>query len=431
MSLESIIIRWLERLEARAWSRTVDAQALRASIWRSILIVLRGIITDRAFERAGYLTYLSLLYLVPLIALMLAISEMLGWGKTALEFVVNKLAITAPELSGQLSETIQGLDFVALGLLAFVAIVIAGFIALVNFEGIVDDIWVAQERRPFWRTLSLYPLLMFVAPTVAALVLTIAAVGQAQSNALMITFSQGTVLGSLLYDRLQELAFLFRVAPILLICGTLFLVYKLVPSGKVRWQSAALGGIIAGLAWHLAQGFYLNFQFATGSFRAFWGLLAQIPLLLLWMYASWLILISGIELSFAWQHRHTYLPKAPTDCLSEHASEHAMLGIARALVESHETRPSGVTSAELSNRLRIPWTLVRRHLASLTAIGAAHTVRVGLESSYFAAGDLEHWKIRELLERWRNTGDELPETKRHDQNWADDMTVSETILRND
>lgn len=427
MSFESIIIRWLERLEARVWSTSVNAETLRASIWRCILIVLRGAITDRVFERAGYLTYLSLLYLVPLIALMLAMSQMLGWGEAALEFIVGKLAITAPELAGQLSGTIQGLDFVALGLTAFLAIVIAGFFALVNFEGIVDDIWVAQERRPFWRTLALYPFLMIVAPTLAALVITIAAIGQTQSEAFMITFSRGTVFGALLYDRLQEISFLFRVAPILLICGTLFLVYKLVPSGKVRWQSAAIGGIVAGLAWHVAQGFYLNFQFATGSFRAFWGLLAQIPLLLLWMYASWLILISGVELSFAWQHRHTYLPKAPVDGLSAYASEHAMLEIARVLVEFNEARPGGLTSDEISNRLRIPWSLVRRHLASLTAIGAVHTVRAGSESSYFAAGDLGRWTVGDVLERWRKSGDDLPEIKRHETHWSDKMTIAETI----
>ena len=429
MSLESIIISRLERLEASAWKRSVNADGLRESVWRSILIVLRGMLTDRAFERAGYLTYLSLLYLVPLIALMLALSEMLGWGKVALDLIVQKLAITAPELSAQLSETIQGLDFVTLGLFAFIAILIAGFIALVNFEGIVDDIWVAQDRRPFWRTLALYPLLMFVAPTVAALVLTIAAFGQVQSEALMVTFSRGTMFGTLLRDRLQEISFLFRVAPILLICCTLFLVYKLVPSSKVRWQSAVIAGVVAGLGWHLVQVIYLNFQFATGSYRAIWGLLAQIPLLLLWVYASWMILIAGIELSFAWQHRHTYLPKAPVDNLSAYASEHAMVEIARALVESNKDRPQGMTSAEISNRLRIPWSLVRRHLASLTTIGAAHTVRAGSESTYFSSGDLGNWTIADVLERWRKSGDDLPEVKRHETHWPDEMTLAESISK--
>lgn len=429
MSLESILIRWLERLETRAWSRSVNAEGLRESIWRSILIVLRGIITDRAFERAGYLTYLALLSLVPFVALMLSISEMLGWGKTALAFIVHKLAITAPELSGQLSETIQGLDFVALGLIALVAIVIAGFIALVNFEGIIDDIWAAQDRRPLWRTLTLYPLLMFVAPTVAAFVLTIAAVGQVQSEELMITFSRGTFFGTLLRDRLQEISFLFRVAPILLICGTLFLVYKLVPSSKVRWQSAVIAGVVAGLGWHLVQAFYLNFQFATGSYRAIWGLLAQIPLLLLWVYASWMILIAGVELSFAWQHRHTYLPKAPVDNLSAYASEHAIVEIARVLVKSNKDRPHGMTSAEISNRLRIPWSLVRRHLASLTAIGAVHTVRAGSESTYFSADELGNWTISDILQRWRKSGDQLPEIKRHETHWPDDMTLDESIQK--
>lgn len=427
MTLDAIIIRWLERLEAKAWRTSAHAEGIRAATWRCILIVLRGIITDRAFERAGYLTYFSLLYLVPLIALMLAMAEMLGWGKASLEYVVQKLAITAPELSEQLAETIRGMDFVALGIVAFAAIVIAGFIALVNFEGIVDDIWVAHERRPVWRTLALYPLLMFVAPTVAALVLTIAAVGQSQSAALMITLPQTTQFGDLLHDRLYELSILFKIAPIILICGMLTLVYKLVPSGKIRWQAAVIGGVFAGLAWHVAQGFYLNFQFATGSFREIWGLLAQIPLLLLWMYASWLILIAGIELSFAWQHRHAYLPKSPVDDLSPFAREHAMLEIARLMVETKEARPDGMTPSDISNRLRLPVSLVLRHLGSLITIGAVHSLQPKSDSTYSAAGDLGRWKIGDLLDRWRTTGDDLPEAKRHETEWPDNKTIAETI----
>jgi membrane protein len=213
----------------------------------------------------------------------------------------------------------------------------------------------------------------------------------------------------------------------LLICGVLSLIYLIVPSGRVRWQAAVIGGIGAGLAWQVAQGFYLNFQFATGSFRAVWGLLAQIPLLLLWMYVSWVIIIAGIELAFAWQHRHTYLPKAPVDCLSPYAREHAMLEIARLLVETKETRPEGLTSAEVSNRLRLPWSLVRRHLGSLMTIGAVHSVRIRSDATYFGAGDLGRWRIGELLERWRKSGDDLPEIKRHERHWADSMTIAETI----
>lgn len=427
MNLDSAFLRWLEGLEARAWRISSNAAGLRASIWRCCLIVVRGIITDRAFERAGYLTYLSLLYMVPLVALMLALAEMLGWGKAALEFVVQKLVTTAPELTESLREAISHLDFVAIGAIAFAVIVIAGFIALVKFEGIVDDIWVARERRPLWRTLALYPLLVIAAPTVAALVLAIAAVGKSQTEALMVALPQATRFGELLYNRLHELSFLFQWAPVILICGVLTLVYLLVPSGRVRWQAAIIGGIGAGLAWHVAQGFYLNFQFATGSFRAVWGLLAQIPLLLLWLYVSWIIIIAGIELAFAWQHRHTYLPKAPVDCLSPYAREHAMLEIARLLVETKDTRPEGLTSAEVSNRLRLPWSLVRRHLGSLMTIGAAHSVRVKSDATYFGAGDLGRWRIGELLERWRKSGDDLPEIKRHERFWADSMTIAETI----
>lgn len=427
MTLDAAYLRWLEGVEARAWRVSPDVGGLPASIWRCLLIVLRGIVTDRVFERAGYLTYFSLLYAVPLVALMLALAEALGWGRSALEFVAEKLAVTAPELAESLAGAVARLDFVAIGLVAFAAIVVAGFVALIKFEAIVDDIWVAREHRPLWRTLALYPFLIVAAPTVAALVLAIAAAGRTQASALMVSLPQATLFGEMLYNRLYELSFLMRLAPVALIIGLLTLVFYMVPSGKVRCPAAAIGGVAAGLLWHLAQGFYLNFQFATGTFRAVWGLLAQIPLLLLWVFVCWVILIVGVELCFAWQHRHTYLPKAPIGRLAPYVWEHAVLEIARLLVETQGIRPEGLSSAEISNRLRIPWSLVRRHLSSLLALGAVHAVRVQSESSYFAAGDLGRWTIGDLLERWRRYGDHLPDIKGHDHHWADSMTIAETI----
>jgi len=427
MSLESAFLRWLERVEARAWRVTADTSGLRSSIWRCILIVLRGIITDRAFERAGYLTYLSLLYLVPLVALMLTFADMLGWSRAALEFVVQKVAVTAPELVESLNEAISHLDFMTVGIVALAGIVIAGFVSLITLEGIVDDIWVANERRSIWRTLALYPLMIVVAPTVAALVLAISALGKSQATALTVALPQTSRIGDLLHDRLYELTFLIQTVPILLTCGLLALIYLLIPSGKVRWQSAAIAGIAAGLVWQIAQGFYLNFQFATGSFRAVWGLLAQIPLLLLWMYACWFVFIAGVELSFAWQHRHTYLPKAPVDLLSPYARERAVLGLARLLVETKTVRPEGLTSAEISNRLRLPWSLVRRQLNAFSTIGAVRSVRSKSGCTHSAAGDLERLTVRELLDRWRKSGEDLPEPERHDHCWPDKMTIAETI----
>jgi membrane protein len=394
-----------------------------------VLIVARGVLSDHYFERAGYMAYLSLLYLIPLVAIMLALAEALGWGRAALEFVVEKLSITAPELGERLYDTISRLDFVALGLVAMIVIVIAGFVALNKFEGMVDEVWLSPERRPLWLTLALYPLLIVGAPTVAALVLAIGAVAKAQTAALIVVLPQATRFGELIYNRLQELTIILRITPPVLICALLGLIYFVVPSGRVRWQAAAIGGVVAGLAWYVAQGFYLNFQFATGTFRAAWGYLAQIPLLFVWMYVNWLIILLGVEVSFAWQHRHTYQPKSPTGLLSAAAREQALVEIARLLVATRDEAPQGLSSETISNRLRIPWGLVRRHISGLTDIGAVHTHRSRAELQHFAAGDLGSWTIGDLLTRWRRAGAELPEHRRHQQTWRDELTLLESLQK--
>ena len=418
---------WLSHFERQAWPPRLPDGKQPRGMRRFALIVARGILADHFFERAGYMTYLSLLYMIPLVAIMLALAEALGWGKAALEFVVEKLSITAPELSERLYDTISRLDFAALGLVAMIVIVIAGFVALNKFEGMVDEVWLSVERRPLWLTLALYPILVVGAPTVAALVLATAAIAKTQTSALIVVLPQATRFGELIYDQLQELAFLLRIIPPILICVLLGFIYFIVPSGRVRWQAAAVGGVVAGLSWYLAQGFYLNFQFATGTFRAVWGFLAQIPLLLIWMYVNWLIILFGVEVSFAWQHRHTYLPKSPIEPLSSEAREHALVEIARLLVVTREESPLGLTSEAISNQLRIPWCLVRGHISRLTDIGAVHTHYSRHETQHFAAGDLGSWTIGDLLARWRRAGTDLPEQRRHPVVWREESTILESL----
>jgi len=82
-----------------------------------------------------------------------------------------------------------------------------------------------------------------------------------------------------------------------------FALYDRVPNTRVHWQNAAIGAIVAtvawqatihGLAWALAEGF-VNYKLLFGS-------LTTIALIMVWIYISSLILLFGAHLSAALDH---------------------------------------------------------------------------------------------------------------------------------
>jgi membrane protein len=61
--------------------------------------------------------------------------------------------------------------------------------------------------------------------------------------------------------------------------------------------------VVAGTAWELAQWGYFHFQVGVANYNAIYGTLSAVPIFLVWIYTSWLIVLFGLEIVFAHQHR--------------------------------------------------------------------------------------------------------------------------------
>jgi membrane protein len=80
-----------------------------------------------------------------------------------------------------------------------------------------------------------------------------------------------------------------------------FLLYMFLPNTRVRFSSAALSAILAGTLWQMTQKLYIEYQAAATGYNAVYGSFAQIPLLFVWLYASWAIVLAGAEAGHAVQ----------------------------------------------------------------------------------------------------------------------------------
>ena len=87
--------------------------------------------------------------------------------------------------------------------------------------------------------------------------------------------------------------------------------YMFMPNTKVKPVPALVSGIAVGLIWFGVQWAYLHLQVGLTKFNSIYGTFAVVPFFLAWLYANWSIILFGAELCFALQnHRTIQLEKA-------------------------------------------------------------------------------------------------------------------------
>jgi membrane protein len=253
---------------------------------------VRGFLRDRCIQWAAALAYYTLIGLVPLLVSLFAVMKGLGLHRGLTPFVVRTIGAGSPEVSTQIVRFIDQTNVRAVGLLSFVAALLALVGILGNAELCFNGIWGGVPGRPLHRkvrallgTAILAPLLLL-----AALALT--------------TFlRRGTAAWSF-FEHLYLggfVLFALRATPYALLWLSFTLLYTHLPNRPVRHASAVVGALIAGSCWQMAQWGYVTFVIGLVRYSAFYGALWQLPILLAWLYVAWLIILFGAEVTRAHQ----------------------------------------------------------------------------------------------------------------------------------
>ncbi len=87
---------------------------------------------------------------------------------------------------------------------------------------------------------------------------------------------------------------------------------KLLPNTHVTWRAAAIGTVASAFALEGAKGLFVSFAKSTmlDTYQGVYGSMALVPLVLVWIYVSWLLVLLGVEIACALQNLK---PLAPTD----------------------------------------------------------------------------------------------------------------------
>ncbi len=289
---------------------------LFVSVSRICAIVFRGILYDKCGLQASALTYLTLMSMVPVLALMFSASKGLGaqemlMGQVGLELVpeTGQYQVIPDSWMDQLPEqfetvaqkvlhavenaNIKTLGSIGLAILFWTVIRVMG-----KIENTFNSIWGIKEPRTIFRRFSDYisilvvvPVLMLCATSVNAFLASDKAVGMAREH-----------LGAL--ASVYEMALNWSVFLAIVLAFTFLFMFM--PNTRVKIFPAFLAGIISGVLWLLIQEFYFFAQVGVTKYNPVYGTFAVIPFFLFWLYSSWLTVLFGAEISFAVQNHRTY-----------------------------------------------------------------------------------------------------------------------------
>lgn len=281
-------------------------QRLRAA-WLMLRAYFQRCQHDQIGMMGGYLAYISLLSLVPLLGVAFSILQAFPVfsslrGDLERFLYANFLPQKGDELQGYINgfiDNISQMTTVSILVLVFVAIML-----LHNIDKTLNKIWRVHKRPRLIISLSIYWMILTLGPILLGVSIALT--------------SYLATLTHMADDYTAGLSsHLLTLAPYGVSLLAFFMLYQLVPNLKVRYKHAFWGALLASILFEMLKtGFALYIaHFAT--YQAIYGALASVPLLFVWIHLCWLVVLLGAELTACLQehqqHQAKSLPSQPTE----------------------------------------------------------------------------------------------------------------------
>ncbi len=239
---------------------------------------------DRLGLTASSLTFTTLIALVPLVTVMLAVFSafpMFAAFQSALEtYFLQALVpegIAKPVLRAltQFAAKANRMGSLGLGLLVVTALAL-----MLTIDRALNAIWRVKKPRPlgqrvlvYWAALTLGPLALGISLTMTSYAL---------------SASRGVV------DALPGgLAFVLNVIEFVLVAVAAAGLFHYMPNTFVRWRHAWAGAIFVAVGLEVAKVGLAWYVETVPTFSAVYGAFATAPILLLWIYLVWVIVLLG------------------------------------------------------------------------------------------------------------------------------------------
>jgi membrane protein len=367
--------------------------------------VVRDFVADRCLLRASALTYTSLLSFIPLLALMFSMLKGLGVQNKLEPLIIEHIAVGSEEVITRVIEYINNTNVGRLGVFGLVFLIMTVLTLLSNIEESFNSIWYVRETRSLMRRFSDYFSVVILGPIF--LLLAVSMTSALKTQAFVLQLREMAYVGVLI-------VFLFKVLPYMAMWAAFTFLYTFMPNIKVHLRAALVGGIFGGTLWQLTQWAYVNFQVGVSKYNAIYGTMAALPILMVWIYLSWVIVLLGLEVAYAWQNLRNLRQEALGGEANFASFELMSLTVVVLLAERFQRGEEPLEAQEIAAQLDMPPKLTRNILSNLVRLRILSEITLeGREEVCFQPGRApDSTEVFSLLTQIEEDGADYSKLKR-------------------
>lgn len=320
---------------------------------RFLLLTVRTYLHDGSMLHASALTYITMLAIVPVLALGLTTLKSFGAGELAEARIVSYIDSLAGQVAGspdgnaapsdaapspreqeeytvafatelrKLTDTvfrqIDSINFAKIGIIGAVVLIFMVVSVLGRIENSFNMIWGVSKARPFWRKCTDYLSVLIIVPLLFL---------AATSFPVLEKINELNPHAGRLVAFIADLGVFSTLVPFLL--GTLLLafLFGFLPNTRIRVLSCFFGGAVTTVLLAVFFKICVGMQIGIANSSMLYGSLIALPVLLFWIFSSWQIILFGAEICYVHQHYATLIKENAFS----HPSERDRIVVAIALV---------------------------------------------------------------------------------------------------
>ncbi|HSV46312.1 MAG TPA: YihY family inner membrane protein [Ramlibacter sp.] len=386
----------------------MDARQLIANLsrfpWATTALTLRERFReDRLGLTASSLTFTTTIALVPFFTVALAVFTafpMFGKLQSALQgWLVQSLIpdTIARQVLGYLTQFAGKAS--RLGAFGLAALFVTALALVLTIDRTLNGIWRVKRQRSLAQRVLVYWAFMTLGPLLLGASLSI--------SSYVISASRGLVAAVP-----GALGVILDVVEFALLAAGLAGLYRFVPNTPVRWAHAWSGALFAAVGIEVAKKLLAVYIGTVPTYSAVYGAFATVPILLVWIYMAWVIVLLGAVIA-------AYLPSLLAG-VSRRASGHGWqfqlaLEILQALQRARSGAARGLTVPQLVESLEIDSLQLEPVLETLTSldwIGRLNESEDEQDTRYVMLADVQSTALEPLIRHLL-----LPHSQASDKLW--------------
>lgn len=237
---------------------------------------------DRLTSSSAELAYTTILALVPLItvvfSLLSAFPMFSDVSQSLKQLIYSNLVPTA-------SDTIQNYleQFIAntkkMTFIGIIGLIVTSLLLINSINNALNRIWQTKRKRSimynltmYWTILTLGPILVGSSVAVSSYIFSLKWLSNAASGDLL----------------LSTLPFIISVVGF-------WLLYSIIPTESIPFKEAAIGALVAAILFEIGKRAFALYVTSFPTYQLIYGVVSSIPIMLVWIYCSWCIVLFGAE----------------------------------------------------------------------------------------------------------------------------------------